>query len=69
MSRSPNRGSFYGAANPDRAADQCQLVTLFGEQSTKFDGFRPYFEIQWGTFPRATFFCPTSIPLPHLHTG
>ena len=22
-----------------------------------------------GTFPRATFFCPTSIPLPHLHTG
>ncbi|GDZ77111.1 hypothetical protein MCC01990_02210 [Bifidobacteriaceae bacterium MCC01990] len=32
---------------PDRAADQCQLVTLFGEQSTKFDGFRPYFEIQW----------------------
>ena len=31
----------------DRAADQCQLVTLFGEQSTKFDGFRPYFEIQW----------------------
>ena len=54
---------------PDRAADQCQLVTLFGEQSTKFDGFGPYFEIQWAPSRVRRFFCPTSIPLPHLHTG
>ncbi|GDZ70816.1 hypothetical protein MCC02039_18600 [Bifidobacteriaceae bacterium MCC02039] len=31
----------------DRAADQCQLITLFGKQSTEFDGLGPHFEIQW----------------------
>ena len=51
------------------AAHQRQLVPASREQVSKFNGFRPNFEIHTRPFHKYyRFYAYSSIPLPHLHT-